>query len=73
MSELGLTSQEDAAEEIVEKSDTLATGIWKLSGFERGDIRSDAKVFRMVQHRAQQAIHRKGESLLQRAGATERT
>jgi hypothetical protein len=63
VSELGLTSQEDAAEEIVEKSDTLAAGMPEVLGVERGEIGSDAKVFRMIEHRAQQAIHRKGKSV----------
>jgi hypothetical protein len=61
--ELGLTSQEDAAEEIVEKSDTLAAGMLEVPGVERGEIRSGAKVLGVVEHRTQQALHRKGKSV----------
>lgn len=61
--ELGFTSQEDAAEEIVEKSDTLAAGMLEVPGVERGEIGSDAKVLGVLEHRAQQALYRKGKSV----------
>lgn len=63
MSELGLTSQQDAAEEVVEKSNTLTARMLEVLGIERREIRSDAKMLGLIEHRAQQAGHRKRKSV----------
>ena len=61
--ELGLTSQQDTAEEIVENSDTLAAGMLEVLGVEGREIGSEAKMLGVIEHRAQQAIHRKKKSV----------
>ena len=69
--ELSFSGEENLAEEIIETGRTLASGILKIPGTERGEIGSGSKMLGMFQHGSKQRLKRMGEPLAKRRSHAE--